>query len=459
MQPSSSLHLHTRGNASMLKISQTIFALKRENELQVLGKPSRLVQISQDVEDKMLGIRQAIRHTFVAGALLLASAIIATGLFEWYLRVDAKRMGQIVTFAEADFYPYLGVANLFPLDPAGVLQREYGYHKGDVLYQHRKTEQIRFSGDRFEQLFQLAHGQTADPNAFRIFVVGSSVVQAGNVPLPERYFSKLQQALTAPYPVQVVAVGKGGAASTEELVLFTLSVLPNRPDMVVLLNGADYALGSMIGVRPGDPFNASMMYSKHYEIFFNLMRWGADRSKVVQLFYQRAIYRDLDANVKFVRENDEYRAARLSSMVSVYLSNARTVSDICEGLGIPFVLAPQPMADVLLKRHGEAIRKDPARLDRITERVESLPISSYRLPSFVVDAHEAMLAGIAKSPRLAPNFVDIQEAVEVDHFVDFVHQDATGQAQLAASLAAAIQKRLPAEWSPQHRDRRNPAWP
>jgi hypothetical protein len=100
-------------------------------------------------------------------------------------------MGRPLEIAQADFYPYFGIANLFPRNPYGVLEREYGYHKGDVLYQHRKTEQIDFSGDRFQRIFQLPSGQTANASAFRIFVVGSSVAHAGNVPLPETYFSKV----------------------------------------------------------------------------------------------------------------------------------------------------------------------------------------------------------------------------------------------------------------------------
>jgi hypothetical protein len=166
-------------------------------------------------------------------------------------------MGRPLEFAQADFYPYLGIANLFPTNPHDVLQREYGYHKGDVLYQHRKAERIEFSGDRFQRIFRLPSEQTDNPSVFRIFVVGASVAHAGNVPLPETYFSNLQRSLKAPYPIQVIAAGKGGATSTDELVLFTLSVLPNRPDLVVILDGAnDFALSSILGVRPGDPFNA-----------------------------------------------------------------------------------------------------------------------------------------------------------------------------------------------------------
>jgi hypothetical protein len=70
-----------------------------------------------------------------------------------------------------------------------------------------------------------------------------------------------------------------------------------------------------------------------------------------------------------------------------------------------------------------------------------------------------MLAGINKSARLAPHFVDIQEAVDLERFVDFVHMDGDGNAQLAAALAPAIQARLPSHWSPTDRDKRNPPWP
>lgn len=410
----------------------------------------------------MSGRSDASYRLFVVilAAALLGTAAVGLAAFEWWLRSDPIRVGPQVTLAQADFYPYLGIANLFPTNPEGVLQREYGYNKGDVLYQHRRVEQIEFAGDRFQRMFRLPPGQTLDTSAFRIFVLGSSVAHAGNVPLSETYFSKLQQELRAPYPIQVIAVGKGGASSTEELILFTLSILPNRPDMLVILNGSDFAMSSIMGVRPGDPFNASLMYSKHYDLFYNALRWAADRSRLAFWFYQHWIYRDLAANAEFIQSNHEYRAAKIDSLVSVYLHNVRTMIEICNGIGIPVVLAPQPTPDLLLKRHGDHIRtSDPTRFARIMERVESLPTSKFRSPSLIATAYEKLLHDISRSSDLAPHFLDVQEAVDLGHFVDFVHMDAAGQEKLAEALAAAIRLRLPPNWEPARRDIQSPPWP
>jgi hypothetical protein len=134
--------------------------------------------------------------------------------------------------------------------------------------------------------------------------------------------------------------------------------------------------------------------------------------------------------------------------------------EICNGMHIPVVLAPQPIPDLLLKRHGDHIQKaDATRFTRMTKRIESLPTSAFRIPSLVVAGYERMLAEVSTSPRLAPHFVDIQEAVDLDHFVDFVHMDAAGQIQLAEALARGIRQRLPATWTPTDRDTRNPPWP
>jgi hypothetical protein len=394
-------------------------------------------------------------------AIVLASIAVGLAIFEIGLRLDPNRMGRLLIWAQADFYPYLGVANLFPLNPDDVLRREYGYHKGFVLYQHRRSEHIEFSGERFQRLFRLADGQTPNPSAFRIFVIGSSVAHAGNVPLAETYFSKLQQSLQEmPYPIQVVAAAKGGLSSTEELVLFTLAVLPSRPDMVVILNGADFVLNSIFGMRPGDPFNASMMYSKHYDLFYNVMRWVAESSRVAQVLYQRMMKGDLAANREFLLTNDEYRAAAVDSLVSIYLYNVRTMIEICNAMGIPVVLAPQPSPDLLLKRHRDQIRSAaPARFERIEKRIESLPTSSFRNPTAVAASYEKMLAAIGKSPQLATHFVDIQDSVDLDHFVDFIHMDAAGQAMLANALFGPISRRLPTSWSPADRTAQNAAWP
>jgi hypothetical protein len=93
------------------------------------------------------------------------------------------------------------------------------------------------------------------------------------------------------------------------------------------------------------------------------------------------------------------------------------------------------------------------------ERVESLPTSKFRSPSLIATAYEKLLHDIARSSDLAPHFLDVQEAVDLDHFVDFVHMDAAGQEQLAEALAAAIRLRLPSNWEPARRDIQSPPWP
>lgn len=409
----------------------------------------------------MRRMARIVRQGLAITAITVLLAVTCLGALEFWLRSASSPMGRPLEFAQADFYPYLGIANLFPLNPQGVLEREYGYHKGAMLYQHRKAEQIRFSGDRFQPMFQLADGETDNPSAFRIYVVGSSVAHAGNVPLPERYFSWIQRTIQARYPVQLISTGKGGAASTEELVLFTLSVLPDRPDMILVLDGLnDFALGSTLGVRPGDPFNSSVMYSKHYDLAYNFIRWGVDNSYVARLVYQAMLRKDLADNLKYLQNDPIYRSAKQHSLISIYLHNLRTMVDICEGLNIPIILAPQPAPDLLLKRMGEDLRaREPDRYSRIKERIESLPTSPYRDADFIAQAYDEMLSQLRHSPTLARHFVDIQDSVDLDNFVDWGHQNAQGQKQLADALSPAIAKLLPLQWSPAMRDQRSAPWP
>src|SRR4051812_36132465 len=88
-------------------------------------------------------LRRAIRQIIVSCGIVLLSVVVGLVAFELWLRSEMSgRRGRPLVLAEADIYPYLGIANLFPFQPNGVLQREYGYRKGHLLYQHRKTEHI-----------------------------------------------------------------------------------------------------------------------------------------------------------------------------------------------------------------------------------------------------------------------------------------------------------------------------
>ena len=81
--------------------------------------------------------------------------------------------------------------------------------------------------------------------------------------------------------------------------------------MVVILDGwNDLGLSTILGVRAGDPFNASVIYSKHYDLAYNLLRQLNESLYSVQYLYQWMMHRDLAANREFLETNPTYRAAR-----------------------------------------------------------------------------------------------------------------------------------------------------
>ena len=150
----------------------------------------------------------------VSCGIVLLSVVVGLVAFELWLRSEMSgRRDRPLVLAEADIYPYLEIANLFPFQPNGVLQREYGYRKDHLLYQHRKTEHVVSAGDRFERMYRYPSGD-AIGECFGVsdFYRWRTVAHGGH-PLEATYFSQLQRSLKATYPIQVIAAGIGGGSS------------------------------------------------------------------------------------------------------------------------------------------------------------------------------------------------------------------------------------------------------
>src|SRR5207249_11568390 len=93
-------------------------------------------------------------------------------------RVQKLRQRDL-TLAQSNmvFYlPYLEHCNIPTTGEAGASEQEKaGYSKARLMYQYKKNEVLKHSGERFHHIFQNKIREAQDKDLFRIFIIGSSV--------------------------------------------------------------------------------------------------------------------------------------------------------------------------------------------------------------------------------------------------------------------------------------------
>lgn len=389
----------------------------------------------------------AVSSVVLSLAVLIALGVAAALLAEGGVRLFGERTHDSMAAVRLNEFPYLGTLNLQPreqitagpygiyeLHPAGELrpslaQRDMpgmlGYAPSGVLYQYRGGE-VRSSGEMFDGIFQHARAAVDDRRALRVFFLGASVAFGWGVADEEKYFARLEGMLQRPYPLRAIPAAIPAINTTHENVLFHLTVLPHAPDVVVIINGwNDVMHPFQFGVRPGDPYYTSQLFSRHSDLFFNLRLWLSRRSQLYGNLFSQRISAEVE---RFQRElmAPEAQARReqlRESIVAVYLANMRQVIESCVLRHIPVLLVLQPLPDYAKKLRGEA-----------------------GYDTFLTDAYDRLRQELTTQPWAREHFVDVLEKMRPGDYLDPLHFNAGGQQQFATALQPALEQVLPASW-------------
>lgn len=151
-------------------------------------------------------------------ALLLASAVLALALLEGGLRLAL--LGSL-----ANPQPASGLTHAHPTRGWALTPNATGV-RSDIDYR----VEVRISS---QGLRDVEHSIAADPNVFRVVVLGDSFMEAYQVELRESLPRRLEDEL-APERVEVINLGVGGYGTLQESLALDEQGLRFDPDLVVL---------------------------------------------------------------------------------------------------------------------------------------------------------------------------------------------------------------------------------
>ncbi len=304
------------------------------------------------------------------------------------------------------------------------------YTKARRLYRYVGETEIHYPGERYEDVFQHKRDEAKRRDCCRVFFVGGSTAWGLHVGNEYKYFSILEKLIrhglpSLPYIVKTVPAAIVAINSTQENILFNLTVLPNKPDYVVFLDGwNDFDQVYQYAVRPGDPLTISTLYNTQYDPLFDLKVWLAKRSYLYRKIFVKGYNQDKKEHIQKILNDSEFRGRLLKSSVNVYLSNIDTMMRSCEARGIEAYVAFQPFRGWVRKQQGKSLTEKEV---------------------FICDAYERVLERVGEFPWGKERTIDVLDTVDLHQYIDVVHFNQDGQAKLAAAFLEHFNNRLPPE--------------
>ncbi len=331
---------------------------------------------------------------------------------------------------------YLGFGECFEVESQPALEARsrsvesegYAYRDGmyvwepeTVIHAHAPAD---FLFSSFHCRHSLAEVDGGAPDSIRVFTLGGSLAQgyfATSKGLT--WHARLEDLLNATVdpaaarrPVRVYSCGMGGFVSTQERLALALAIVPRKPDIVVILNGAnDLILPLSHGVRPGDPYLKSTLLKYWYE------RPTHDKS------VSEATMEMLSERAARIFSSPRKRSNFFDSIVNVYTENMEHAAAMCGQLGCPLHIFFQPWRDKSREIGGIV----PDRYDFSPE-----------MRLFLSEVH---LAIVERMRRSHPNgFYDLSQlfssADQISVYTDTVHVDDDGHRILAEAIFPPVER-------------------
>ncbi|MCM8790655.1 MAG: hypothetical protein NC938_03035 [Candidatus Omnitrophica bacterium] len=261
---------------------------------------------------------------------------------------------------------------------------------------------------------------------FRIIIVGGSGAMGYGSSSDETAFPRVLEKLlnteSRNKKFEVINAGLASAISAQELVLIVTELIDLKPDMVVIFDGFNDIVGSVINDRrPNYPWRFEMIEK-------------ALKVSPTKLFLNKRLKNFRLTKLIMNRLEEKRKAESINKLssnpagVDAYLSNIRKMVRILRGLGIEPVVILQP---------NLYFKKDPSEDEKYILASEPPALQPIVKPMFI-NARER-LAEMAKSDKFAfLDFMALYDPYPDTIFFDAVHVGDRGQAIIASAIFEAI---------------------
>ena len=274
--------------------------------------------------------------------VLLLSLLFFLAIGEGYFRIVKLSPDNDDRF----FEPYLMGGDLVR-SHAPELPADFGYEKRGLFYYYPFHKPIHSMADR-----NFLQGSRIEipANAKRVYVLGGSVAYGVGASDETHMWwrlleTRLRHDLRDP-AITVVPMGMHSWSSTQERLALELFVFSEHPAAVVFVDGGNDVGVPAMFVRPGDPYNMGVLYSRYYSATFQTLRAISNYSAMVRYALLQEIDRGFDHYYLERLSHPEEMENAYSSVVSLYLDNVQWMAKRCAQESVPCQFFVQPLKEV-----------------------------------------------------------------------------------------------------------------
>jgi lysophospholipase L1-like esterase len=247
-------------------------------------------------------------------------------------------------------------------------QQDYGFYNAFTY----ETFLITQTNDRFLQTYPPKADQ------FRVLIVGGSTADGmgGTGPpetdwqLPPEVYSREFGKLSG-RRVEIINFGQSGHLASQEVVMLALYGIPLKPDLVLVIDGANDIVEMTKGMPPGIPYTDLYVQTAMNRPFFNALLEPLRHSQLVNVINKLRERRGEQAL--------QMNTQALDSMVAGFMRTRTSMAAMAHGVGATFVSVLQP--HIRLRKTLTENEKALPTMSNYAYRAEFMQASFRRLSS------------------------------------------------------------------------------
>jgi lysophospholipase L1-like esterase len=246
------------------------------------------------------------------------------------------------------YFPYIGFGDFRALNKKQ-MPEAFDYRSDKGTYVYNSSFEIQSIAQRFSILFENIEGFGSIDSFSRenlVFVMGASAALGdGHVRAENRFPLQIQKnlrELLSNEKIQILPAAIRAFVSIQERILLDLFVLPHQPKAIVFLHGFNDSNQWESMVRPGDPYNLGIEYSRQESKWFRTKQFLAEWSYFFQWFFRRSAESSIYSGYAKMLKDPKAVQNYTKSMANIYVENVFWMAKRCEQEKVYCLFVLQP---------------------------------------------------------------------------------------------------------------------